>query len=280
MPILYLSTVSNTTFSLLYLSIKSTVYFGKPVLVGLWVVGIVVGWLALWHFIPMRYVWFGVLMYPLLIYVSLCLNRQLFVLVLQQQQTMVYHFWCVVCLIGFLLEYKTQDKFPGAALHLVGCVISAILLSLFDALPLDIRGVETKIIVPGAIPVLLLIQAGLYFNWGDNPTFVIGALGHLSYTSSALASSAINNIIILCMLNAAYAFMYPSSLVMVKSRTETLELSEEEAQVLRAMDAVARQTAVKNRQEDVLTTIGRSIMIKIKGGGSAASSKSKVMAGG
>ena len=85
----------------------------------------------------------------------------------------------------------------------------------------------------------------------------------MSYTSSSLASSAVNNIVILSALNALYAFIYPGCLVMVKSRTETVHLDEEEAKVLRAMDSVARQTASDNRQEDVLTIAARRFSKKV-----------------
>ena len=123
-------------------------------------------------------------------------------------------------------------------------------------------------------------QAGLFFNWGENPTYIIGALGHLPFSSSALSFSALNNIILIFVsaMNSVYGFMHPSSFVVVKSRTENVLLSEEEeANVLRAMDAVAKKTAVDNRQVDVLTTIGRRIKKRVTAGGSKTKRKMQGM---
>ena len=245
----------------------------------LWMVGLVAGWLAMWHFIPMSYIWLGALQFPALLFLFFCFNRTLAGLVLRQQQTILYWFWCIVYLIGQLAENKTQDHFPGVVLFLFACAVSCIILPMFDAFPLHIRGIAMKILLPSVIPVLLLIQVGLHLNWGENPPNFISFFGHLSYSSSAIASSALQNVVILTGLNAVYGFMYPSSLVMVKSRTQTITLSEEEAKVLRALDAVATEIAAVNEEEDILSTIGQRVSKRMSWGknkileGVAASSK-------
>ena len=227
------------------------------VLMVLWMTGIVLAWLAMWHFIPSSYVWFGLLTFPHIVYDFLIFNRFLFSLVLRQQHTMVFMLWCGVLLVAMLLEFKTQGNYIGFVFALVGSVVSCSFLPLFDTFPLHVRAITSKIGAPACVPFLIVVQAGLYFNWSESPPYVLHALGHLSYSASSVASSALNNIIILTAIYSWYGFQYPSSLVMIRSRTESFRLSEDEARVLRAMDAVARQTAAENKEEDFLTALAR-----------------------
>ena len=198
-------------------------------------------------------------MFPAFIYFFLCLNTTLTGLVLRQPQTIVYYFWCIACCTALIVENRTQEHFSGVVLFILAFTISCFYTPMFDTLPLHLRAISTKILLPACVPLMMLIEVGLYFNWSENPTLVIQAFGHLSFSSSAMAFSALNNIILLTAMSAVYGFLYPSCLVMVNSRTETVQLSEEEAKILRLMDAVAKQTATKNKQEDILTTVGRLI---------------------
>ncbi len=64
-----------------------------------------------------------------------------------------------------------------------------------------------------------------------------------------MASSALNNIIVLAFSNVVSTFLYPSSLVMIKSRTEELMLTETEVTLLRAMDHNACDLSKKSNDE-------------------------------
>jgi hypothetical protein len=134
---------------------------------------------------------------------------------------------------------------------------------MFDALPTDLRAITVKLVMPACVPFQLLIQLALYLNWAENPSLVIHAFGHFSYSASSIAASALSNVILVCALNALYGFNYPTSLVMVKSRTETFVLSERELLVLRAIDKVSKMTAEENTRDDVVSKAGKILSQRI-----------------
>ena len=124
---------------------------------------------------------------------------------------------------------------------------------------------------------MVVTQVSLFYNWGENPIYVLRAFGHLTMSSSSLSSSALTNILILGMMASFFGFKHQSSLIMIKSRTETFQLSDEEAKVLRAMDAVAKKTSAENKKDDILVSFFAKHITKAV---SRAGASSKIGASG
>lgn len=123
----------------------------------------------------------------------------------------------------------------------------------------------TKLIMPSSVVFISLWQIALLLNWSECPTFAIQFLGHLVFSPSAIVFNAMQNISILCAVNTYYAFKYPSSLIMIRSRMETFTLTLEEAKILRAMDAVARQISADNQSEDFFYKTAKRLLNKKTG---------------
>ena len=73
--------------------------------------------------------------------------------------------------------------------------------------------------------------------------------GEMKTTTRSMASSSLNNMIILVASNIVTAYRHPSSLVMIHSRVETLHLTEREVTLLRAMDRSASDLSKRSNDE-------------------------------
>lgn len=99
---------------------KSLALFGF--LASVWLAGAVAALLAIWHFVPIIYVYLGVLCFPLPAYGFLILNRPLFSLVMQQQQTGVFYFWTLVFFVAILFELRTQSEYLGVVMFMLAAI--------------------------------------------------------------------------------------------------------------------------------------------------------------
>lgn len=184
---------------------------------------------------------------PLGVYCFLLINRELAVKILQERDTRIYLFWCAVfctCTVaevhkmGFL--FSVQATFVSLVLALVPFV---------DAGPPKLRVILNKFASPIVVFFMLLMQVSFFFNWCGCELYTISFLGELKTTTRSLASTALNNLIIIAVSNVLAAFRHPSSLVMIRSRVEMLLLTETEATLLRAIDRNAIDVSKKSNDE-------------------------------
>ena len=102
-------------------------------------------------------------------------------------------------------------------------------------------------------------------NWANCRTFSVEIFGdHIMMSVAGVGSFALNNLIILFMLRIITAYNHPNSLVMVKSFTETIEVTGEEALMMRAFDRIESETSEENKQKDVLQKAASRIFETIK----------------
>ena len=106
----------------------------------------------------------------------------------------------------------------------------------------------------------------MYENWAQNdPNNNLQFLGNIKMNILSLGSSALNNLIVLLVSNVFFAYMYPHSMIMIKSKVEAVIMSEEEATVLRAMEQIGAETTEANKKQDILRKIGHKMKNKISG---------------
>jgi hypothetical protein len=55
------------------------------------------------------------------------------------------------------------------------------------------------------------------------------------------------------------AFKHPNNLVMIKSRTESLLLGEEDVVLLRALDTLSKEASARHEVEDLLLQVSQDI---------------------
>jgi hypothetical protein len=196
---------------------------------------------------------------PFQAYSAMTINCDLAATILQERDTRIYHFWCIVycaCLVA-----EVQQK--GVLYSSYGIFISLILalMPLIDAFPPTLRVIFNKFGSPLALGAMLIVQVSFYFNWCGCQLITISFFGEMKTTTRSLASSALNNMIILLASNIITAYRHPSSLVMIHSRVETLQLTEREATLLRAMDRNASDLSKRSndvRQKEVAALIARA----------------------
>ena len=104
----------------------------------------------------------------------------------------------------------------------------------------------------------------MYYNWsGNDVNNNTQFFGHINMNVVSLGTSALNNLIIMLVLNVYFAFKFPHSMIMIKSRVEAVIVSKEEALVLRALEQIENETADANKQQDILAHLGNKIRHKL-----------------
>ena len=226
----------------------------------LYLVACMIFLLALWSFIHKAFIYASILCFPAQAYALMLVNVDLAKLVVTQQPVVLFYIWTFVFIGAMMVELRSQPYLPGHVIMMIVLLLDFLIVSLVDTLDFNYRMVFSKILLPNCVILLMVFELALFLNWADCPRTSFTFLNHIEISSSAMASSAMNSVIIICILNTYTAFKFPDSMIMIKSRTEVLTLNESDAVVLRAVDAVARKTSNANREQDVVSlVIGRQL---------------------
>jgi hypothetical protein len=209
--------------------------------------GALLACLALWNFIPRPYIYSVVLCIPYCIFNVLTFNVDICRLVMRQQSNMIFWFWATVLIASLSVEYYGQDHYAGIIFLLVLLLWSVYLIPMFDSLPLHERAITNKLLAPICNMLLMVWVVSLSYNWAMTEGYFISIAGHIRLTAAGLATSAINNVVVLMTLNIYSIFRYPTRLVSVRSEVEALQMSEGEAVSLRSYDALSHEIAERNR---------------------------------
>jgi hypothetical protein len=108
---------------------------------------------------------------------------------------------------------------------------------------------SSKYFGPLTVIVMLVVQVSFFFNWSRCKSTTISFFVDINTTTRSQASSALNNMIILSVLNVRAAYRHPSCLVTMPSRTEALRLTEREASLLRAIDHTVDEMIYRGQAE-------------------------------
>jgi hypothetical protein len=210
-------------------------------------IGAMIACLSLWNFIPRVYVYSVLLCVPRLIQEQLEWNINIAYFVIRQQANIAYWIYSLVFASSLYIEYYGQDHYPGVALLITILLWSCCVVPFFDCLPVKLRVLVNKVLVPMCILLLILWILSLSFNWANSKGVSISFLGHINVTSAGIASSACNNVIILLTLNVWTVFRYPDSLVTVRSRVEAVQMREDRAISIRSYDALLHEISESHR---------------------------------
>lgn len=163
--------------------------------------------------------------------------------------------WCVVFYCAMLWELRDLPYYPVVVIGLTAIAFAASNVPFFDSVPIDLRILLNKLITPAAVFVLCLWQVALFKNWSNGSHSEVSMFGdHLSVTSSGLASAALNNIILMSCISTYLAYRFPSCLVNIRARVETLDLTEAEANVERALERVSQHISQSNQNTDIVSS--------------------------
>ena len=158
----------------------------------------------------------------------------------------------MVYFIFAMVEYSSSENYTARVFLLVIFTISCGFLPLFDTLPCDIRIVCSKLGIPACIILIIVWEIALFLNWSDCPSKRINFFGHLDITVSGQTSSAMNNILLLLVLFCASAYLHPQNLVIIKSPTEILTMTQEQSRKLRTLATASHDIADKHRKPDIV----------------------------
>ena len=93
-------------------------------------------------------------------------NIDIVMLVLRQQQTMIYVGWCFVFYVSMLIEYRTQDNYAGIVTAWGTVLTSFLAVSLFDSITnIDIRFYCLISLYFWQISKILFFVAFFYTEW-------------------------------------------------------------------------------------------------------------------
>jgi hypothetical protein len=221
------------------------------VLASLALAGFTIGFLIFVRAIPSRHLSLNamsvLLPLPVLAYAIMTFNCDLAAQVLKQRDTRIYHFWCAVFCACMIAEVQKMGILHFVLVSFLSLVLA--LVPFIDAAPPILRFLFNRLVAPVVLSAMILMQVSLYFNLCGCELFTISFFGEMKATTSSLASSALNNMIILLASNIVTAYRHPSSLVVIRSRVETLLLTESEATLLRAMDRNASDLSKRCNDE-------------------------------